>query len=67
MTAALRTFANLPSVDFREAGLQVVSLFAQLMLATGFVVTLYLVKSAAGINMFAGHSLLHDLLYHFVR
>lgn len=28
---------------------------------------LYLVKSAAGINVFAGHSPLHDLLYHFIR
>lgn len=27
----------------------------------------YLVKSAVGINVFAGHSPLHDLLYHFVR
>lgn len=31
------------------------------------VAGLYLVKSALGINLFPGHSPLHDLLYHFVR
>lgn len=30
------------------------------------VAGLYLVKSAAGINLMTGHSPLHDLLYHFV-
>lgn len=30
------------------------------------VAGLYLIKSAAGINLMAGPSPLHDLLYHFV-
>jgi hypothetical protein len=31
------------------------------------IVGLYLLKSAAGINLLPGPSPLHDLLYHFVR
>jgi hypothetical protein len=34
---------------------------------TAAVVGLYLVKSALGINVFAWHSPLHGLFYHFVR
>jgi hypothetical protein len=35
--------------------------------AAALVVGLYLMKSAAGINLLPWHSPLHDLLYHFVR
>lgn len=31
------------------------------------VVSLYLIKSAMGINLLAGHSPLHDWFYHIVR
>ncbi len=43
------------------------TLMAHATLATGLVVGLYLLKSAAGINLMAGPSPLHDLFYHFVR
>ena len=48
------------------------ALFTVLMAPVGaaglaaLVAGLYLAKSAAGIDLFAGHSVLHDLLYHFV-
>jgi hypothetical protein len=34
--------------------------------SAALVAGLYLVKSAAGIDLMEGHSVLHDLLYHFV-
>ena len=40
---------------------------AALAAALPVTVSLYLVKSALGINLMAGPSPLHDLLYHFVR
>ena len=40
---------------------------AALLAAIPVVATLYLVKSALGINLMAGASPLHDLLYHFIR
>ena len=38
-----------------------------LMAALPVVVVLYLVKSALGINLMAGPSPLHELLYQFIR
>lgn len=35
--------------------------------ATALVVGLYLLKSALGVNLMAGPSVLHDLLYPLVR
>lgn len=37
-----------------------------LMVAVPAIAGLYVVKSALGINLLAGHSPLHDLLYHLV-
>ncbi len=47
--------------------LSVIALAAAALVAAPTVVALYLMKSAVGINIMAGPSPLHDVLYAYVR
>ncbi len=67
MSAALRTFTEFSIADGKGVSQHLAAVLTHVSFATAAVVLLYLLKSAAGINLFAGPSPLHDLLYHFVR
>ncbi len=67
MSATLRTLTDFSLVEGTGAAPPLLAMMAHLSFAAAAVVLLYLLKSAAGINVFAGPSPLHELLYHFVR